>query len=292
MVLATYGLNSGMAVDPIQKKPLFHFYPGSRILSFGTIGCNLTCSFCQNWRISKSEEIGGLLREASPRQIAEMAKRMGCESVAFTYNDPIIFHEYAVDTAIECKKLGIKTVAVTSGYVNDAPRREFYSHMDAANVDLKAFTDDFYRKLCSARLAPVLDTLIHIKKETNVWLEITNLLIPGENDSTEELERMSAWIVENLGSDVPLHLSAFHPDFRLMDRESTPLKTLLRAREIAIKSGVRFVYTGNIRNRAGESTACPNCGNPLIERVGYQIAKNHIVNHACPECTTRLDGRF
>ena len=292
MVLGSYGKNSGLAVDPIEKKPLFHFYPGSRVLSFGTAGCNLSCGFCQNWHISRSKELDQLSGREDPVSVAEYALRTECRSVAFTYNDPIIFHEYAVDTAVECRKRGIKTVAVTSGYVNPEPRKEFYENMDAANVDLKGFTEEFYKNFCSGKLAPVLDTLEYIKKETDVWLEITNLIIPGANDSTDELERMTSWIVEKLGPDVPVHFTAFHPDFKLMDRERTPLETLIRAREIALKNGIHYPYTGNLRNHEGESTLCPFCGSRVIARDGFRLAEVNLAGNKCLNCGGTISGIF
>lgn len=293
IVLTSYGRTSGFAVDPIEKKPLNHFYPGSSVLSFGTAGCNLGCKFCQNWTISKSRETSVASVEASPEQIALLAVEYNCKSVAFTYNDPVIFMEYARDTAIACHKHGIQTVAVSAGYICDAPRQEFFSHIDAANIDLKAFTERFYRKLCSAELAPVLDTLLYLKNETDVWFEITTLLIPGENDSDEEIKAMTRWIVDNLGRDVPLHFSAFHPAFKMLDKPFTPLSTLLRAREIAMSQGIRFVYTGNIRDIDSESTYCPACHNQVIGRDRYQITSQRITEDGkCPHCGTDIPGRF
>src|SRR5205814_9529636 len=239
MVLTTYGRSSGFCVDPIEKKPLNHFLPGTPVLSFGTAGCNLSCQFCQNHDISKSRETDTLADHATPETIALAAKRLGCRSVAFTYNDPVIFYEYAVDVAEACHALGIKTVAVTAGYMSAAPRAEFYRHMDAANVDLKAFTEDFYFKITKSHLAPVLDTLEYLKHETKVWFEITTLLIPGENDSRAEIEAESAWLINHLGPDVPLHFTAFHPDWKMMDRPPTLPETLRMARQIARSVGHR-----------------------------------------------------
>jgi len=247
MVLTTYGRSSGFCIDPMEKKPLNHYYPGASILSFGTAGCNLACKFCQNWDISKSRDMDKLADAASPEQIAATAVRLGCKGVAFTYNDPVIFAEYAMDISDACRERGIKAVAVTAGYIHDAPRREFYAHMDAANVDLKGFTDAFYAKLCSARLQPVLDTLAYLKHETDVWFEITTLLIPGRNDSSGEIAAECKWIAKELGRDVPLHFTAFHPDFKMMDTPHTPPATLTRAREIALGEGLEYVYTGNPR---------------------------------------------
>ncbi len=271
LVLTTYGHSSGFCVDPIEKKPLNHFLPGTPVLSFGTAGCNLACKFCQNWDISKSRETATLSDMASPEQIARAAHRLGCRSIAFTYNDPVIFHEYAIDVAVACHQRGVKTVAVSAGYVCAQPRREFYRHMDAANIDLKAFSETFYRKVAGARLAPVLDTLQYLKHETAVWLEITTLLIPGNNDSTREIESLTGWIAEHLGADVPLHFSAFHPDWKMRDLPPTPPATLKRARAIARANGLRYVYTGNVHDPLGSSTWCHRCGKKLIGRDWYVL---------------------
>ncbi|MFO0549646.1 MAG: AmmeMemoRadiSam system radical SAM enzyme [Polyangiaceae bacterium] len=271
VVLTSYGRSSGFCVDPIEKKPLNHFLPGTPILSFGTAGCNLTCKFCQNWDISKSRETDTLADAASPETVARAAERLGCRSVAFTYNDPVIFHEYAVDIAEACHERGIKTVAVTAGYVNAAPRAEFYSHMDAANVDLKAFTERFYHQVCGAHLEPIKETLVYLKRETRVWFELTTLLIPGENDSEAELEEMTQWVVEALGPEVPMHFTAFHPDFRMLEKDSTSLSTLLAAQRIAMKNGVRYAYTGNVHNPSGETTHCHACNGVLIRRNRYRL---------------------
>ena len=223
MLLTTYGRSSGFCVDPIEKKPLNHFLPGTSILSFGTAGCNLACKFCQNWDISKSRETDTLMDAAQPQTIARAARDLGCSSVAFTYNDPVIFAEYAMDVADACHEQGIKTVAVTAGYISPEPRRELFAKMDAANVDLKAFTDEFYVKVTGAKLAPVLDTLKYLRHETDVWLEITTLLIPGKNDGDDEIDALTRWVASELGTDVPLHFTAFHPDWKMMDVPHTPL---------------------------------------------------------------------
>jgi len=293
VVLTTWGRSSGYCVDPIEKKPLNHFLPGTPVLSFGTAGCNLTCRFCQNWDISKSRELDTLLDEAPPERIAQAAQALGCRSVAYTYNDPVIFLEYAVDTARACRERGVKSVAVTAGYVEAAARRDFFAWMDAANVDLKGFSESFYHKLCSAKLRPVLDTLVYLKHETSVWLEITTLLIPGENDSPEELRALSRWVVENLGPDVPLHFTAFHPDFRMRDIPATPPETLRRARETARAAGIHHVYTGNVHDRDGQSTWCAGCGGLLIERDWYQLGEwNLDAQGCCRACGTRCPGVF
>jgi len=293
VVLTTYGRSSGFCVDPIEKKPLNHFLPGTPILSFGTAGCNLACKFCQNWDISKSREWDRLNDAASPEVIARAARELGCSSVAFTYNDPVIFHEYAIDVADACRALGIKAVAVTAGYVNPEPRAEFYRHMDAANVDLKGFTEDFYYKICGAHLANVLETLEYLKKETSVWFEITTLLIPGENDSAAEIDAMTRWVMEHLGPDVPHHFSAFHPDWKMLDKERTPRETLQRARDIAIKNGLRYVYTGNIHDETGGSTYCHHCKKKLIGRDWYVLKEWHLTDTGtCEFCDTPCAGVF
>jgi pyruvate formate lyase activating enzyme len=293
MVLTTYGRSSGFCVDPIEKKPLNQFYPGSSVLSFGTAGCNLACKFCQNWDISKSREMDRLMDQATPATIAGAALQLGCKSVAFTYNDPVIFAEYALDVADACRAKGVKTVAVTAGYIHSEPRREFYSKMDAANVDLKAFTEDFYFKLTGAHLQPVLDTLVYLVKETQVWTEITTLLIPGKNDSEAEIEAECAWIAQNLGRDVPLHFTAFHPDWKMRDVPATPAATLSRAREIALRAGLRYVYTGNVHDQAGGSTYCPSCENAVIVRDWYDIRGYHLTDDGgCKFCGARIAGRY
>ncbi|MGZ5085172.1 MAG: AmmeMemoRadiSam system radical SAM enzyme [Usitatibacter sp.] len=293
MVLTTYGRSSGFCVDPIEKKPLNHFLPGSAVLSFGTAGCNLACKFCQNWDISKSRDMDRLMDRATPEAIARAAVESGCRSVAFTYNDPVIFAEYAMDAADACRALGVLTVAVTAGYISPEPRREFYAKMDAANVDLKGFTEEFYVKLTGARLAPVLDTLAYLEHETDVWFEITTLLIPGKNDSDEELRAMSRWIFAQLGPHVPLHFTAFHPDFKLTDVSSTPAATLTRARRIAMDEGLQYVYTGNVHDREGGTTFCHGCGTALIVRDWHRIEDYRVTDDGkCPECATAIPGRF
>ncbi len=292
MVLTTYGRSSGFCVDPIEKKPLNHFLPGTSVLSFGTAGCNLGCRFCQNWDISKARESDRLSDAASPDAIAATAKRLGCHSVAFTYNDPVIFAEYAIEVAQACRAQGIRTVAVTAGYITDEARPEFYRAMDAANVDLKAFTEDFYHRLCYAQLQPVLDTLVYLRRETDVWFEVTTLLIPGENDSRGELDRASDWFAANLGPDVPWHFTAFHPDFKMLDKPRTPPATLALAREIARAKGLKHVYTGNVHDRAGGSTWCPACGALLIERDWYELGAYNLDGNRCRACGSEIAGRF
>ncbi len=293
MVLTTYGRSSGFCIDPVEKKPLNHFYPGSSILSFGTAGCNLGCKFCQNWDISKSRDMERLADQASPEAIARAAVKAGCKSVAFTYNDPVIFAEYAMDIADACHAAGVNTVAVTAGYMHAAPRREFFAKMDAANVDLKAFTNEFYFRQCAAHLAPVLETLTYLRHETDVWFEITTLLIPGKNDSDEELTAECQWIMRELGPDVPLHFTAFHPDYKMRDVAATPPGTLTRARDIALKAGLHYVYTGNVHDALGGSTWCPGCNRRLILRDWYRIGEYRLTaDGTCPDCGTRMAGHF
>jgi pyruvate formate lyase activating enzyme len=293
LVLTTYGRSSGFCVDPIEKKPLNHFHPGTAVLSFGTAGCNLACRFCQNWDISKSRQTDTLADDADPTAIARAASRLGCRSVAFTYNDPVIFLEYAVDVADACHELGVATVAVTAGEILADPRTEFFSRMDAANVDLKAFTEDFYRKQCGGALEPVKETLEYLAAETEVWVELTTLLIPGLNDSDNELDEMTRWVVDHLGPDVPMHFTAFHPAYRLLDTPSTPPSTLSRARRIALANGVRFAYTGNVHDEAGGSTLCPACGTTLIGRDWYRLTRWNLTDDGCcRSCGARCPGRF
>jgi pyruvate formate lyase activating enzyme len=291
MVLTTYGRSSGFCVDPIEKKPLNHFLPGSSVLSFGTAGCNLGCRFCQNWDISKAREWDKLADAASPEEIAREARELGCRSVAFTYNDPVIFAEYAIDVAQACHEQGINTVAVTAGYITADARPEFYQHMDAANVDLKAFSEEFYHRLCFASLAPVLETLKFLK-QTDVWFEVTTLLIPDENDNDAEIHKAAEWFVENLGPNVPWHFTAFHPDFKMLDKPHTPHKTLTRAREIARSKGLHYVYTGNVHDSECGSTWCPGCGKLLIERDWYELGEWNLATNRCASCGCEIAGRF
>lgn len=298
MVLATYGRSSGFCVDPIEKKPLHHFFPGTPVLSFGTAGCNLTCKFCQNWTISKAADMDRLTDAASPDDIARTARSLGCRSVAFTYNDPVVFLEYATDVARACHAHGLKTVAVTAGYMTAPARADFYTHMDAANVDLKAFTETFYQGLCSGRLAPVLDTLLYLRHETRVWLEITTLLIPGHNDGDAEIRALAEWVLGRLGADIPVHFSAFHPDWRMEGTPPTPPATLSRARRIAMAAGLRYVYTGNVHDRDGGTTLCPGCGAPVIVRDWYRLNHWSLVRGQgagegrCSACGSAIPGLF
>ena len=296
VVLTTYGRSSGFCIDPIEKKPLNHFLPGTPVLSFGTAGCNLACKFCQNWDISKSRELDRLQESASPEAVADAAIANGCRSVAFTYNDPAIFLEYAIDVAVACRERGLRTVAVTSGYITPEPREEFFRHMDAANIDLKAFTERFYWKICGGHIEPVLDTIRYLKDETDVWFELTCLLIPGENDSESEIGKMTRWIASNLGPDVPLHFTAFHPDWKMMDKPPTPIQTLKKCREIALGNGLHHVYTGNVHDRQGSSTYCHRCGETLIGRDWYVLSNwgldFHDSNVTCHSCGSAVAGVF
>ena len=293
IVLTTYGRSSGFCVDPIEKKPLNHFLPGTPVLSFGTAGCNLACNFCQNHDISKSREMDRLQAEAQPEAIAATARRLGCRSVAFTYNDPVIFHEYAADVADACRDAGIRTVAVTAGYVTDRAREDFFRRVDAANVDLKAFTERFYWNITKGHLQPVLDTLVYLKHETRIWFEITNLVIPGENDGDGEIDEMTAWVVEHLGPDVPMHFTAFHPDYRMLDKPRTPESTLAKARKIALRNGVRYAYTGNVHDLERQSTYCHGCGTRIIGRDWYDLSEWNLDDAgACAACGTPTAGVF
>ena len=291
--LNSYGYTTGLAIDPIEKKPLYHFFPGSKVLSFGTLGCNMGCMFCQNWHISKSKENPKLTQKASPEEIAILAKEHDCKSVAFTYNDPVIFFEYAIDTAKECHKLGIKTVAVTAGYINPKPRTEFFKHIDAANIDLKAFNKEFYKKLCLADIEPILDTIKYVKNETDCHLELTTLLIEGHNSSPKEIAQECDWIAENIGIDTPLHFSAFFPAYKLQNVPPTNPQTLFMAYEIAKKAGLRYVYTGNIIDDTGSTTYCHNCKKAIIKRSGYVLSEYNLKsNGICKFCGTRCAGIF
>ena len=293
IVLTSYARSSGFCIDPIEKKPLNHFLPGTPVLSFGTAGCNLACKFCQNWDMSKSRQMDTLSQVATPEQIATAAAEHHCRSVAFTYNDPVIFLEYAIDVAQACHARNIKTVAVSAGYMCEQPRAEFYRHIDAANIDLKSFNESFYWKLTGAHLQPVLDTLVYLKHETDVWLEITTLLIPGENDSDAEIHDLCHWVLSNLGPEVPIHFTAFHPDWKMQNTPPTPLSTLVRAREIAIQSGLFYVYTGNVHDKAGQSTYCHQCQEVLIGRDWYELSEwNMDEKGCCRSCGAPCAGVF
>lgn len=293
MVLDTYGRSSGFCIDPIEKKPLNHFYPGTAVLSFGTAGCNLACKFCQNHEISKSRQQDSLALYATPHMIAKAAQHNGALSVAYTYNDPVIFLEYAMDVAAACADAGVKNVAVTAGYVTDAARGDFFGAMDAANIDLKAFNSDFYKKLTASDIGPVLDSIAYAVQETDCWVEVTTLLIPGENDSDAELHDLAVWMYENCGPDVPLHFSAFHPDHKMMQHPRTPQETLLRARRIAKSVGLQHVYVGNTHHFDAQSSYCSGCGARVIGRDWYELSDWHLDDFgSCTTCGTSFPGRF
>src|SRR5262245_41617834 len=286
-----YGTSTGFAIDPIEKKPLNHFLPGSKILSFGTAGCNLGCRFCQNWSISKAKLDEAHSLKASPAQVVDLAVKQRVPSIAFTYNDPVIWGEFVVDISKLARERGINSVMVTAGYITREARAEVYQYIDAANVDLKAFTEVFYRKLTFSHLEPVLDTLRWLKHETNIWFEITNLMIPGENDGIEETQRLCDWIVDNLGDSVPLHFTAFHPDFKLMDKPRTPAATLKRARQIAQSAGIRFCYVGNVHDDEGQTTYCPACHRAVIRRSWHEVLDYRLAADRCP-CGAQIPGWF
>lgn len=290
--LTTYGYNTGLSIDPIEKKPLYQFFPKSSVLSFGTLGCNMGCQFCQNWTTTKNKSDSRLLNKTSPEEIVQIAKEYNCKSAAFTYNDPIIFFEYAVDTAKLCRQNGIKTVAVTSGYINPEPAKEFFKHMDAANIDLKGFSEEFYKKNCLAHIEPVLETIKYVKNETDCWLELTTMIIESENDSEEEIKAECEWILNNLGNDVPLHFSAFFPNYKFADRKATEFSSLKKARKIAVDLGLNYVYTGNLADKNTSSTYCKNCHNIIIERNGYELIGYNLSDGRCIFCGTKCDGRF
>ena len=292
IVSSTYGRSSGYCIDPIEKKPLNHFLPGTPVLSFGTAGCNLTCKFCQNWDISKSRDIDSLSDEASPEQIADAAVRLGCTSVAFTYNDPVVFLEYAVDTAAVCRERGIKSVAVTAGYVEARPRAELFGAMDAINIDLKGFTQEYYRSVCGGSLAAVLESIEWAVHESSAWVELTTLIVPGHNDSDAELDRLTRWVADHCGPHVPMHFSAFHPDWKMLDCPPTPPETLTRARQIAQSNGIRYAYTGNVHDAEGDTTFCPGCNAAVIERDWYEVLSFDLIEGRCRTCGTDIAGVF
>jgi pyruvate formate lyase activating enzyme len=287
-----YGLSISQAIDPVEKKPLFHFYPGSTAFSFATVGCNFRCSFCQNWQISQTVRDGGRItgHEASPDYLASAANHYGCKSIAYTYTEPTIFFEYAYDTAVRADKWGIKSIYVTNGYMTEEMLDAFGPLLHAANVDLKAFRDDFYRKTCGARLQPVLDAIKAMKKR-GIWVEITTLVVPGQNDSEEELGHLAEFIAQEVGVDTPWHVSRFRPDYEMRDVHATPISTLHRARDIGLQAGLRYVYEGNVPGSEGESTYCYNCHNLLIRRFGFGILENVIIaGSKCPFCGAIIDG--
>ncbi len=287
-----YGKPTGFAIDPIEKKPLNHFLPASQILSFGTAGCNLGCKFCQNWSISKAklDEINSL--SASPEEVVNLAKKYSTPSIAFTYNDPTIFGEYVIDISKIAREENIKSVMVTAGYIDKKARKDVYRFIDAANVDLKGFTEEFYFKNTISHLNDVLNTLLWLKNETNVWIEITTLLIPDENDSDEEIKNECEWILNNVGENVPLHFTAFHPDFKMINKSATPHFTLLRAKKIANKLGINYCYVGNVNDTKNQSTYCVNCGSLLIERNWHQTKIISLDKDKCKNCGNILTGIY
>ncbi len=287
-----YGRPTGFAIDPIEKKPLNHFLPGTDILSFGTAGCNLGCRFCQNWSISKAKLDDKNALVATPEDVVALAKKYSTPSIAFTYNDPTIFGEYVIDISKIARREGIKSVMVTAGYIDKEARNEVYKFIDAANVDLKAFTERFYHKLTFSHLNDVLDTLIWLKNETEVWFEITTLLIPGENDSEDEIKQECDWILNNLSDSVPLHFTAFHPDFKMTDKDPTPPSILRRAKKIAEGMGIKYCYLGNIQDPENQTTNCKSCGSALIKRNWHSVSVNNLIQGKCYKCNTRLDGVF
>ncbi|MCS7053381.1 MAG: AmmeMemoRadiSam system radical SAM enzyme [Ignavibacterium sp.] len=287
-----YGRPTGFAIDPIEKKPLNHFLPGTQILSFGTAGCNLGCKFCQNWSISKAKLDETYSLNASPEDVVHLAKKYRTPSIAYTYNDPTIFGEYVIDISKLAREEGIKSVMVTAGYIDKEARKEVYKYIDAANVDLKGFTERFYFKNTLSHLDPVLDTIIWLKKETEVWIELTTLLIPEENDDDEQIKNECDWIIENLGDTVPLHFTAFHPDFKMMNKERTPHSTLLKAKQIAEEIGLKYVYIGNVFDSKNQSTYCINCGSLLIERNWHSVKFHKFENGKCKKCNFEIPGVF
>ena len=293
ITLTTYGYNTGLAIDPVEKKPLYQFYPGTQVLSFGTFGCNMGCLFFFYFQTTKIKSDCRLLNKTTPEEIVQIAKKYSCKSVAFTYNDPVIFFEYAIDTARLCRQEGIKTIAVTSGYINPEPAKEFFKYMDAANIDLKGFSENFYRKNCMAHLAPVLDTIKYAANETDCLIELTTMLIEEENDSDDMIKKECEWILENLGDCVPLHFSAFFPRYKFSDRKQTDFSTLLRAYSIAQKAGLKYIYTGNLTNTETSSTYCKNCSRAVIVRNGYRLIEYNLDKKgSCRFCGTKCDGRF
>jgi len=283
-----YGKPCAVHVDPIEKKPFFHFLPGSTAFSIATAGCVLSCKFCQNWQISQAKPEDTDTYDLPPEKVVSNAVAYKCKSVTYTYTEPTVFYEYMHDTAVIAKKQGIKNTMHSCGYINEKPLRTLSKYMDAADIDLKGFTEDFYSRICSGSLRPVLNSLV-ILKEEGVWLEITNLVIPTLNDDLNNVREMSRWIVKNLGADVPIHFSRFFPHYKLTNLPPTPLETLEGVRKTAIDAGLKFVYIGNIRHE-GENTFCPKCKKLLIERMGYFVKQNHIANGKCKFCNTGIAG--
>jgi pyruvate formate lyase activating enzyme len=286
-----YAHPAALQIDPIEKKPLNHFLPGTRVFSMGTAGCNMGCFFCQNWDISKSRADQVRSSHVPPEDVVSLAIRNGCPSIAFTYNEPTIWGEYVIDICHAARERGIRTVMVSNGYITREAFHDIYDHIDAANIDLKGFTENFYGRITLTHLQPVLETLEWLKNETNVWFEITNLMIPTLNDDPAETRKLSEWILEHLGPDVPLHFTAFHPDFKLQDKPPTPPATLHRARAIALETGLHYVYEGNIHTDAAH-TSCPRCKTLLIKRSWHDVQQNHMKDGHCPKCGLAIPGRW
>jgi pyruvate formate lyase activating enzyme len=292
LVQLGYGRPAALAIDPIEKKPLFHFHPGSAILSLGTAGCNLGCQFCQNFDISKARSVQQSSGHMSPEEIVDLAIAHGAPSIAFTYNEPTIWAEFVIDIARAAHKAGLRTVMVSNGYITREAFFEVYQHIDAVNVDVKGFTENFYSKITLSHLAPVLDVLRWLRRETNVWFELTNLMIPGLNDAPEETNELCDWILGELGDDVPLHFTAFHPDFKMLDRERTPSETIHRARLLAQARGLKYVYEGNVVTKEGGNTVCPTCRSVIIRRSWHQVESCEVQSGRCPHCNAAIAGRF
>ncbi len=290
IILETFGYNTGLAIDPVEKKPLYHFYPESKVLSFGTLGCNMGCLFCQNHHITKVKYPIDQCQKISPEEIVNIAKKYHCKSVAYTYNDPVIFFEYAIETAKLCRQEGIKTIAVTSGYINPEPAKEFFKYMEAANIDLKGFSEDFYKKNCLAHLNPVLESIKYAVKETECFVELTTLIIEGEND--QYIKEECEWILNNLGDCIPLHFSAFFPKYKFLNKKPTEFSTLLKAYNTAKQMGLKYIYTGNISNTDTSTTYCKNCGKPILIRDGYKLTENNLADGFCKFCGTKADGEY
>ncbi len=286
-----YGAPAALQIDPIEKKPLNHFLPGTRVFSMGTAGCNMGCFFCQNWDISKSHADQVNSTRLAPEEVALLAIHSGCPSIAFTYNEPTIWGEYVIDICAAAKEYGLTTVMVSNGYITREAFHDIYDHVDAANIDLKAFTEEFYGRITLTHLKPVLDTLLWLKNETDVWFEITNLIIPTLNDGVEESRKLAEWVLENLGPDVPLHFTAFHPDFKLRDKPRTPPETLHAARAAAREVGLHYVYEGNIYSD-GAHTFCPSCGVLLLRRSWHDVQENRMKNGRCSKCGCEIAGRW
>lgn len=286
-----YAKLASVSIDPIEKKPLYHFLPGSHSLSIGTLGCNLHCLHCQNYDISQSKADQFIGKEVEPKELIETAIKNSCKSISYTYNEPTIFYEYVIETAKLARKKGIKNIMVTNGYINKEPLQELYPLIDAANIDLKSIDEDFYKKVCSVRLNPILESIKEIKK-IGTWIELTNLIIPGYNDSKQQIEKLVKWVKENVGTRVPLHFSAFYPTYKLLDAERTPPETLLKAKEIAKKQGLKYIYLGNTSLPDAGTTYCPKCSKPLIERGWFEVKTNLVKNNKCPYCKEKIDGVF